>query len=73
MPKIRFEPTITWGTVLTLMAIVGSMLSVWMRLEKIVDNHETRLRYIERRIGLIGEYKEPSLQYESIVPRKPGS
>lgn len=66
---IRFEPVITVGTILQIALILMAVIGSWHKMDKILVDHEARLKALER--NAYGQYKLPELKYEPF--RKPGS
>ncbi len=65
----RFEPTINYGTLIQVALIVLSLISAWHKMDKVLVDHEARIKSLER--NAFGQVKPPEIKYESA--RKPGS
>ena len=66
---IRFEPVISVGNILQMVLILMAVIGSWHKMDKILVDHEARLKALER--NAYGQYKLPELKYEPF--RKPGS
>lgn len=68
----RFEPVVSLGTIIQLVVILFAIISSWHKMDKILVDHEARIKSLER--GVFGQAynnQKPNLQYEPT--RKPGS
>lgn len=51
-PGVRFDPTITFGNVLTLIALLGTLFGAWASVRSDLRSQEERLAYIEQRTAV---------------------
>lgn len=74
MGKIKYESTITLGTIIQMTVIIGSLISAWHKMDKVLVDHEARLKGLERSVYGYNHSTQtpiPTKQYEPL--RKPGS
>lgn len=50
MSRVRFDPTINLGHVLQVVAVVGGLLLAYVNIVRAVDDHEGRLKAVEKQI-----------------------
>jgi len=50
MPKVRFDASINFGHILTILSIVGSVFVAYMNIVRTVDSHELRLATVEKQV-----------------------
>jgi hypothetical protein len=48
MPRMRFDPIINLGHVLTIAALIGSVSIAYTNIVRSIDNHELRIEEIEK-------------------------
>lgn len=74
MGKIKYESTVTLGSVIQIIIILGSLISAWHKMDKVLVDHEARLKGLERSVYGYNHSTQPPVpdkQYEPV--RKPGS
>ncbi len=50
MSRVKFDPTINLGHVLQVVAVVGGLLLAYVNIVRAVDDHEGRLKTVEKQI-----------------------
>ncbi len=50
MPRVRFDASINFGHILTILSIVGSVFVAYMNIVRTVDGHELRLVTVEKQL-----------------------
>lgn len=50
MPKVRFDASINFGHILTILSIIGSVFVAYMNIVRTVDEHELRIATVEKQV-----------------------
>lgn len=51
MPRMRFDPIVNLGHVLTIAALLGSVFIAYMNIVRTVDSHELRIEAVEKQVS----------------------
>ena len=61
MPRVRFDASINFGHILTIISIVGSVFVAYMNIVRTVDGHELRLVILEKQFDNSEEFQRQLL------------